>query len=155
MTARCAWISTLVLCTLSLLPFSGFCQGAHAATLAETLSRTSIRAPAISPSGSSVAYLQRETNWKENEFVWQLWLVDVATGRSVQLTRGKKSAGSAEWSPDGRWLAFVTEREANVIEPFAAVQKDPGPKDAKSEAPEAGKPAAKQIWLIAPDGGEA
>jgi len=155
MTARCTWRSILVLCTLSLLPFSGFCQGAHAATLADSLSRTSIRAPAISPNGSSVAYLQRETNWKENEFVWQLWLANAATGKSVQLTRGKKSAGSAEWSPDGRWLAFVTEREANVIEPFAAVQKDLGSKDAKSEAPEAGKPAAKQIWLIAPDGGEA
>src|SRR5258708_5281790 len=155
MAARCAWISTLVLCTSSLLPFSGFCRGAHAATLAETLSRTSIRAPAISPNGFSVAYLQRETNWKENEFIWQLWLVDVATGKAVQLTRGKKSAGSAEWSPDGRWLAFVTEREANVIEPFAAVQKDLGSKDAKSDAPEVGKPAPKQIWLIAPDGGEA
>ncbi len=155
MSARCAWISTLVLCTLSLLPFRGFCQGVHAATLAETLSRTSIRAPAVSPSGSSVAYLQRETNWKENEFVWQLWLVDVATGKSVQLTRGRKSAGSAEWSPDGRWLAFVTEREANVIEPFAAVQKDLGAQGAKSDAPEAGKPAPKQLWLIAPDGGEA
>jgi len=145
----------LVLCTLSLLPLTGFCQGARVATLAESLSRTSIRAPAISPNGSSVAYLQRETNWKENEFVWQLWLVNAATGKSVQLTRGKKSAGSAEWSPDGRWLAFVTEREANVIEPFAAVQKESGSKDAKSDAPEAGKPAPKQIWLIAPDGGEA
>jgi len=155
MTVRCVGISLPVLCTLSLLPLSGFCQGAHVATLAESLSRTSIRAPAISPSGSSVAYLQRETNWKENEFVWQLWLVNVATGKSVQLTRGKKSAGSAEWSPDGRWLAFVTEREANVIEPFAAVQKETGSKDPKSDAPEAGKPAPKQIWLIAPDGGEA
>src|SRR5580693_9309759 len=132
MTVRCVGISLPVLCTLSLLPLSGFCQGARVATLAESLSRTSIRAPAISPNGSSVAYLQRETNWKENEFVWQLWLVNAATGKSVQLTRGKKSAGSAEWSPDGRWLAFVTEREANVIEPFAAVQKETGSKDPKS-----------------------
>src|SRR5258708_38803916 len=96
MTARCAWISTLVLCTLSLLPFSGFCQGAHAATLAETLIRTSIRAPALAPSGASVAYLHSETNWKENEFVWLLWLVDVATSKSVQLTRGREAAGSEE-----------------------------------------------------------
>ena len=125
------------------------------ATLAESLSRTSIRAPAVSPDGSSVAYLQRETNWTENEFVWQLWLVNSATGRTVQLTRGKQSAGSAQWSPDGRWLAFVTEREASVIEPYAASQKELGSKGAKSDAPEAGKPAPKQLWLIAPDGGEA
>ncbi|HEX3395241.1 MAG TPA: S9 family peptidase [Steroidobacteraceae bacterium] len=153
--ARRAAKSMRLLCLLSLLPLSGHCQGAHEATLAETLSRTSIRAPAIAPDGSSVAYLQRETNWKENEFVWQLWLANVAAGKSIQLTRGKKSAGSAEWSPDGRWLAFVTEREANVIEPFAAVEKDLGSKDAKRDASETGKPAPKQIWLIAPDGGEA
>jgi dipeptidyl aminopeptidase/acylaminoacyl peptidase len=143
-------------CALSVLPLSGFAEGSHVATLAESLSRTSIRAPAISPDARSVAYLQRETNWKENEFVWQLWRVDVGSGKTAQLTRGKKSVGSAAWSPDGRWLAFVTEREANVIESFAAVEKDLAAKeDGKSGVPEAAKPAAKQIWLIAPDGGEA
>jgi dipeptidyl aminopeptidase/acylaminoacyl peptidase len=142
-------------CALSVLPLSGFGQGSHVATLAESLSRTSIRAPAISPDARSVAYLQRETNWKENEFVWQLWRVDVGTGKAVQLTRGKKSVASAAWSPDGRWLAFVTEREANVIEPYAAVEKDAAAKEDGKSGTSAAKPAAKQIWVIAPDGGEA
>ena len=147
--------SALVACALSVLPLSGFGQGSHVATLAESLSRTSIRAPAISPDARSVAYLQRETNWKENEFVWQLWRVDVGSGKAVQLTRGKKSVAAAAWSPDGRWLAFVTEREANVIEPFAVVEKDPAAKEEGKSGASAAKPAAKQIWLIAPDGGEA
>jgi dipeptidyl aminopeptidase/acylaminoacyl peptidase len=124
--------------------------------LAESLSRTSIRAPAISPDAHSVVYLQRETNWRENEFVWQLWRINAAGGEAVQLTRGKKSAGPAQWSPDGRWLAFLTEREAYGVEPYAAVQKDAAAKRAdKGEAADAAKPAAKQIWLISPDGGEA
>jgi dipeptidyl aminopeptidase/acylaminoacyl peptidase len=147
--------SALMACALSVLPLSGFGQGSHVATLAESLSRTSIRAPAISPDARSVAYLQRETNWKENEFVWQLWRVDVGTGKAVQLTRGKKSVASAAWSPDGRWLAFVTEREANVIEPYAAVEKDAAAKEDGKSGTSAAKPAAKQIWVIAPDGGEA
>jgi dipeptidyl aminopeptidase/acylaminoacyl peptidase len=143
-------------CALSLLPLAGFGQGSHVATLAESLSRASIRAPAVSPDAHVVAYLQRETNWKENEFVWQLWRVDVGSGKAVQLTRGKKSVAAAAWSPDGRWLAFVTEREANVIEPFTALEKDLAAKEeGKSGASEAPKPAAKQIWVIAPDGGEA
>jgi len=155
MSAQGGCRSALVACALSVLPLSGFGQGSRLATLAESLSRTSIRAPAISPDARSVAYLQRETNWKENEFVWQLWRVDVGSGKAVQLTRGKKSVASAAWSPDGRWLAFVTEREANVIEPYAAVEKDAAAKeDGKSDA-SAAKPAAKQIWVIAPDGGEA
>ena len=147
--------SALMACALSVLPLSGFGQGSHLATLAESLSRTSIRAPAISPDARSVAYLQRETNWKENEFVWQLWRVDVGSGKAVQLTRGKKSVASAAWSPDGRWLAFVTEREANVIEPYAAVEKDSAAKEDGKSGTSAAKPAAKQIWVIAPDGGEA
>ncbi|MEO7206154.1 MAG: S9 family peptidase [Steroidobacteraceae bacterium] len=150
------WRSVSMACALSLLPLSGFGQGSHVATLAESLSRASIRAPAISPDARSVAYLQRETNWKENEFVWQLWRVDVGSGTTVQLTRGKKSVGAPTWSPDRRWLAFVTEREANVIEPFTVVETDlASTEDGKSGASEATKPAVKQIWLIAPDGGEA
>ena len=55
----------------------------------------------------------------------------------------------------------MTEREANVIEPYPAVEKDlaskesTASKDGGKSAPDAAKPAAKQIWLIAPDGGEA
>ena len=140
---------------LSAVPLGGNCA-THNATLAESLSRTSIRAPVISPDARSVAYLQRETNWKENEFVWQLWRVNVAAGETVQLTRGKKSAGAAQWSPDGRWLAFVTEREAYIAEPFAAVPKEAAAQDGgKGEAADAAKPAAKQIWIIPTDGGEA
>src|SRR5580698_6800580 len=122
------------------IPLSGFAQGSHLATLTESLSRTSIRAPIISPDARSVAYLQRAT-------VWQLWLADVGTGKALQLTRGKKSVGSVEWSPDGRWLAFVTEREIHAIEPPSA--------EPKTGSAEPGKPASKQIWLIAPNGGEA
>jgi dipeptidyl aminopeptidase/acylaminoacyl peptidase len=117
----------------------------HTPSLADSLSRASIRAPAIAPDGKSIAYLKRQTDWKENEFVWQLWLSEVASGRNIQLTRGRKSAGAAQWSPDGHWLAFVTERESTAIEPAAA----------KGEGAEADKPAARQIWLIAPNGGEA
>lgn len=141
---------------LAALPVYAFSQGTHEATLAETLSRSAIRAPQISPDAHSVAYLKRETDWTENEFVWQLWLANVGTGRSVQLTRGKKSVGSAEWSPDGHWLAFVTEREVHAIEPPPPEHKEGDDKQGgKGDAADSAKPAAKQIWIIAPDGGEA
>src|ERR1700733_2737172 len=140
---------------LAAVPMSALAQAAREATLAESLSRSSIRAPAISPDARWVAYLQRETNWKENEFVWQLWLAEVESGRTVQITRGKKSIGAAEWSPDGRWLAFVTEREASVVEPLATVQKEVAKDTDKGDAAEPSKPAAKQVWAISPAGGEA
>jgi dipeptidyl aminopeptidase/acylaminoacyl peptidase len=146
----CALLAALV------APAASFGQELHSASLAESLSRTVIRAPAISPDATSVAFLKRETRWKENEFVWQLWLVNTSSGKNVQLTRGRKSAGAAQWSPDGRWLAFVTERESNEIEPLAAPGSPQGDVAGKGKGDGADeKLAAKQIWLIAPDGGEA
>jgi dipeptidyl aminopeptidase/acylaminoacyl peptidase len=39
-----------------------------------------------------------------------LWIVDVATKTAVQLTSGDFDDTSVRWSPDGRRLAFVSER---------------------------------------------
>jgi dipeptidyl aminopeptidase/acylaminoacyl peptidase len=115
-------------------------------TFEQSLSLMSVRSPRLSPDGRAVVYERQETDWKENAYVVQLFLADVASGRSVQLTRGKKPATGAEWSPDGRWIAFLTEREG------VTAPKDPDAKD--KEAAES-KPDARQIWVIAPGGGEA
>ncbi len=53
----------------------------------------------------------------------QIWLVQVDTARTMQLTRGEKSAGNPRWSPDGMWLAFTSNRledknQIFVISPF-------------------------------------
>jgi dipeptidyl aminopeptidase/acylaminoacyl peptidase len=129
-------------------------------TLTGALSLKLVNSPKISPDARFVVYRLRETNWKDNEFVSQIWLVNTYTGASFQLTRGKKSAGSAEWSPDGHLLAFVTEREPSSVEPKPAekpsAEKKEESKDAKKEdAGGDGKLAARQIWLISPGGGEA
>jgi dipeptidyl aminopeptidase/acylaminoacyl peptidase len=140
-------------------------QATHAPTITEALSLKSLSSPRISPDGRYVAYELQQADWKGNEYVHQLWLVDVLSGKSIQLTRGKKSAGGANWSPDGHWLAFTTERESSAIEPLSAAElaeskeeKKEEKKDEKKEdkkEPEPGKPAAAQIWLISPQGGEA
>ena len=141
-------------------------QSKHPPSLTESLSLKAINGHEISPDGRFIAYRVRETDWKENTYVRQIWLLDVSTGQSLQLTRGKKSAGAMEWSPDGRWLAFVTERETAAILPEAkkpdqkkeesADKKDEKkPEDKKKEEDSNPKPAAQQIWLISPRGGEA
>ena len=143
-----------------LLPGALFGQTRHLATLDETLSLKTINSAEISPDGRFVAYLKGETDWKDNSYVSQLWLVNVATGANFQLTRGKESASPAEWSPDGRWLAFTTKREASAIEPPGAGKKEKEKAETKDEKKgdgkdADGKPAARQIWVISPEGGEA
>ncbi len=104
----------------------------------------------------------RETDWKDNSYLSQLWIVNVATGANFQLTRGKESASPAEWSPDGRWIAFITKRESSAIEPPQSEKKAEKPEekaerkeDKREDAKEGGKPAGHQIWVISPEGGEA
>jgi dipeptidyl aminopeptidase/acylaminoacyl peptidase len=131
-------------------------QVKHTPTLEEMLSLKTISSPKISPDGRFVAYRLRETNWKENAYVWQLWLMNVKTGASFQLTRGKKSSDQEEWSPDGKWLAFVTERESSALEPLPIEKKEEKTEKAEGkDKSDAGKPAAHQIWMISPEGGEA
>ena len=147
-----------------LLPGLLCAQEKRTPTLDETVSLKTISSPKISPDGRFVAYGMREANWKDNAYVSQLWLVNVATGTSFQLTRGKKPSSQAEWSPDGHWLAFVTERESSAIEPPSTQKKEEKPaeksdekkkEEGKEEGAGAGKPADRQIWIISAEGGEA
>jgi Tol biopolymer transport system component len=140
-------------------------QAKHTPTLEETVSLKAINTAKISPDGRLIAYRMRETDWKNNTFVSQLWLADVATGASYQLTRGKKSVDQPDWSPDGHWLAFITERESSAIEPPSAEKKEEKKEEKKDETKEDKKEEKgadggdgkthQQIWLISPQGGEA
>ena len=159
--AKCR--TSLAALTLLFLASGSCAQTKHTPSLNESLSLKAISGHEISPDGKFVAYRLRETDWKENTYVRQIWLLNVSSGESFQLTRGKKPAGAMEWSPDGRWLAFVTERESAAILPEEtkdaskeeAGKKDERKDDKKKEDDSSEKPAAQQIWLISPRGGEA
>src|SRR5208282_1873889 len=132
-------------------------QTKHTPSLEESLGLKSLSGGRISPDGRFIAYRVRETDWKDNSYVHQIWLVRVATGQSIQLTRGKKSSDAPEWSPDGRLLAFVTEREPNAILPEEPkdTKKEDTTQEKKDASTSSGKPAPRQIWIISPEGGEA
>ena len=150
-------IGTSLLVVLMFLP-QGFSQTApHPPTPEESISIRTAGGPKISPDGKYVVYSVREADWQQNAYVSHLWLADVATGRTFQLTQGSKSSNGADWSPDGRWVAFITEREpgANPEPPKPETSAKEDDKDKKDEKSPEGKPAAHQIWLISPAGGEA
>jgi dipeptidyl aminopeptidase/acylaminoacyl peptidase len=90
----------------------------------------SIREPAdlqFSPDGARVAFtLQEPASAASKTAQRHIWVLDVATREIRQWTSSTKSESSPRWSPDGRTLAFLSDREETT-----------------------------QIWLLPADGGEA
>lgn len=98
--------------------------------------------PRISPDGQRVAYVVTEVDRRVHAYRSALWSVSTAGGEARRLTAAPANATDPGWSPDGRWLAFVSEREGEA----SRVGGDEAKKRGKD------KP---QIWLLPTDGGEA
>jgi dipeptidyl aminopeptidase/acylaminoacyl peptidase len=86
-----------------------------------------IGSPTLSPDGRLACAAVTSYDMEKNEGRTELWLFPTDGGRVRRLTAGDKDS-EPSWSPDGRWIAFAAKRKDD-------------------EEP--------QVYLIAPDGGEA
>jgi dipeptidyl aminopeptidase/acylaminoacyl peptidase len=98
--------------------------------------------PRISPDGQRVAFVVTTIDDKKHQYRSSIWVAPTTGGEARRLTAGPTNTSSPVWSPDGRWLAFVSEREGEPRSDEEKEQKKQGK----------GKP---QIWLLPLDGGEA
>jgi dipeptidyl aminopeptidase/acylaminoacyl peptidase len=109
----------------------------------------------VSPAGNSVLIATERADWEQQIFRNELWLYRISTGAAtntsdssgglVQLTQSGHDK-DAQWSPDGKWIAFLSERKGST-------GKGEGPADEGGDD-DKGKEDA-QIYLISPNGGEA
>jgi dipeptidyl aminopeptidase/acylaminoacyl peptidase len=64
----------------------------------------------LSPDGTRAVYALRQADLEKNKEYTHLWLYDLSTGVSRQLTRGEHSNSAPCWSPDGEYIAFLSTR---------------------------------------------
>lgn len=98
--------------------------------------------PRISPDGQRVAFVVTTINERKQEYYSSIWIASTDGRETKRFTGGPSNAHGQVWSPDGRWLAFVTDRKGEPADIAQAEQKKSG----KTKS---------QIWLIPTDGGEA
>ena len=69
---------------------------------------------ACSPDGSSVAYSVSRIDADVDDYRSEIWVAPVTARTDLhprQLASGAKKDGAPRWSPDGAWLAFLSDRE--------------------------------------------
>ena len=89
-------------------------------------------APSLSPDGAQAVASLSRYSMDENKGATTLWLLSTLGGAPRPLTTGGDKDGHPRWSPHGDLIAFTAKRDQE------------GSKDKES-----------QLYLIAPDGGEA
>ena len=88
----------------------------------------SVGDPQCSPDGKWIAYTVTDSDLKADKRRNAIWMVSWDSTQDVRLSYGSDSDNSPRWSPDGKYLAFLSAR----------------PADSKT-----------QVWLLDRRGGEA
>ena len=95
--------------------------------------------PRIAPDGRQVAYVVTRIDERKHAYRSAIWLASIDGSEARRFSAESGHTSDPAWSPDGRWLAFVSDREGELPD---------------NEAKKRGK-GKPQVWLIPTDGGEA
>ncbi|HUO15348.1 MAG TPA: prolyl oligopeptidase family serine peptidase [Verrucomicrobiae bacterium] len=132
-------LSTFVLLTIT----HSLSQTKPKLTLDEFFNAVSFDSVELAPDGHAVVIGTERADWDQQIFRKDLWLWRDANGALIQLTQsGHDSA--PKWSPDGKWIAFLSERKTSA-EKSGESDDDDSKKDEETS----------QVYLISPSGGEA
>ncbi len=115
--------------TALVAPRDGATQSQRKVELNDVFRLRTVSDPQISPDGAWVAYTVSAADTTEDKANSDIWMVSWDGSKQVRLTSSKANEHAPRWSPDGRYLGFLSERD-----------------DAREVA---------QLWLLDRTGGEA
>jgi dipeptidyl aminopeptidase/acylaminoacyl peptidase len=103
----------------------------------------------ISPDGSRAAYVVTEVDKNLNRGKRSVWVVPTSGGSPRQLITSDKNDYSPRWSPDGKWIAYLSTREG-APQIFVADAASPGSSNELMKVTSAPEGVSEFIW--SPDG---
>src|SRR5579859_2067629 len=132
----------VVIAIVLLFVLAAVSQSKPKLSLDDFFNSVSFHALEISPDGNSVVIGTTRADWDQQIFRADLWLFqdDSKGGSLIQLTQSGHDT-DPQWSPDGKWVAFLSERKSS------SGKSDDSDSDSKDDV--------SQIYLISPHGGEA
>ena len=93
-----------------LFSFSSIAQRDASVSFEKWISLKNVGSPIISPDGKIIVYNVTSTDWAENAYDTELWMVKEGEA-PVQLTRTNKgSSANSAFTPDGKFISFVADR---------------------------------------------
>src|SRR5690348_8546246 len=101
-------------------------------TLDAFMAQTEYTSARISPDGTAAVIATREPDWMANRFREDIWLWRASTRKLEPLTNSGHETGP-DWSPDGRSVAFTSDR--------------PLPDEKPSESKEGKDDPPSRIWV--------
>jgi len=113
--------------------------------------------PHISPDGAWVAYTVSAPDTAEDKNSSDVWMASWDGTRNIRLTSSKASEHAPRWSPDGRYLTFLSDRDdAREVDQIWLLDRTGGEADRITDLPGgisdyAWSPDSKRLALIASD----
>jgi len=100
----------LLVIILLLVPFSAHAQK-RAFTIEDLYRVKSISDVHVSPDGRSVIYAVTTSDLPRAKRATHIWMMGIDGGNPRQLTSGEKGESSPVFSPDGKWISYISSKD--------------------------------------------
>jgi len=109
----------------------------------------------VSPEGDWIAFTVTRQDLDEDTSISRVWMVPAAGGEAIAMTGAGLSSWQPRWSPDGRFLAFLSERSDGETQVWT-LRRVGGEAEQLTDAPQsvrdyAWSPDSKRLVLVMQD----